>query len=96
MASVTDEQLEKEFKRIDKNDDKTISVEELRKYYVPMQEMLGISSQVAELEIQSLIKRLDTDNSGKIDFEGKKLYFLIDYIYTYSIFIEFKKFMSRN
>jgi Ca2+-binding EF-hand superfamily protein len=69
MAS--DEQLEKEFRRIDKNNDQSITVEELRKYYVPMQEMFGISPQLAEQEMQGLMRRLDTDHSGTISLEGK-------------------------
>jgi Ca2+-binding EF-hand superfamily protein len=69
MAS--DEKLEKEFKRLDKDNDGSITIEELRKYYLPMQEMLGIAPQLAEQEMQGLIKRLDIDGNGKISFEGK-------------------------
>jgi Ca2+-binding EF-hand superfamily protein len=68
---ATDEQLEKEFKRIDKNNDKSITITELKNYYLPMQEMLGIAPQLAEQEIQGLIKRLDTDHNGTISLEGK-------------------------
>jgi hypothetical protein len=70
MAS--DEQLEKEFRRIDKNHDNSITIDELRKYYLPMQEMLGIAPQLAEQEILGLVKRLDTDNNGTISLEGKQ------------------------
>jgi Ca2+-binding EF-hand superfamily protein len=73
MASMSEEQLRKEFRRVDKDNDGSITVEELRKYYLPMQEMLGIAPQVAEQEIQGLLKRLDADNSGTISFEGKKI-----------------------
>ncbi|CAF0732291.1 unnamed protein product [Rotaria sordida] len=72
MANITDEQLEKEFKRIDKNNDKSITIQELRQYYVPMQEMLGISQEAAEQEIQGIIKRLDIDQDGRISFEEFK------------------------
>lgn len=68
---AADEQLEKEFKRIDKNNDKSITITELKNYYLPMQEMLGIAPQLAEQEIQGLIKRLDTDHNGKISLDGK-------------------------
>jgi Ca2+-binding EF-hand superfamily protein len=68
--SLTEEQLRKEFRRVDKDNDGSITVEELRKYYLPMQEMLGVQPQVAEQEIQGLLKRLDADNSGTISFEG--------------------------
>ncbi|CAF0825742.1 unnamed protein product [Adineta steineri] len=71
MTSLSDDQLEKEFDKIDKSKDKTITVEELRKYYVPMQKMLGMSPQLAEVEIDGLIKRLDTNHDGNITFEGK-------------------------
>lgn len=72
MASTTEEQLRREFRRIDKNDDGSITVEELKNYYIPMQEMLGMSPEVAKQEIIGLLKRLDVDNSGTISFEGKK------------------------
>jgi Ca2+-binding EF-hand superfamily protein len=88
MASSTDEQLRKEFKRMDKNNDNTITIEELKKYYLPMQEMLGISPQLAELEIQGLVKRLDNDQNGTISFEGKKRCFSIDCLYFYSCRIQ--------
>lgn len=71
MASVTEEQLRKEFARLDKDNDGSITVEELRKYYMPMQEMLGIHKDVAEQEIQGMLKRLDNDHSGTISFEGE-------------------------
>lgn len=70
---MSEEQLRKEFRRVDKDNDGTITVEELRKYYLPMQEYLGIAPQMAEQEIQGLLKRLDTDNSGTISFEGKNI-----------------------
>lgn len=73
--SLTEEQLQKEFDRVDKDKNGTITVEELRKYYLPMQEMLGIAPQLAEQEIRGLIKRLDVDDSGTISFEGKALLF---------------------
>jgi Ca2+-binding EF-hand superfamily protein len=71
MASMSEEQLRKEFRRVDKDNDGSITIAELKKYYLPMQEMLGISPQVAEQEIQGLLKRLDTDHSGTISFEGR-------------------------
>jgi len=74
MASLNEEQLRKEFRRIDKDNDGSITVEELRKYYLPMQEMIGANPQVAEEEIQGLLKRLDTDNSGTISFEGTSFF----------------------
>ena len=67
---MSDEQLKKEFRRIDKDNDGSVTVEELKKYYLPMQEMLGVAPQVAEQEIRGLLKRLDVDNSGTISFEG--------------------------
>ena len=73
MSSITEEQLRREFRRIDKNDDGSITIEELKSYYVPMQEMLGVSPEVAKQEIIGLLKRLDVDNSGTISFEGKKM-----------------------
>jgi Ca2+-binding EF-hand superfamily protein len=93
MAS--DEKLEKEFRRMDKNNDGSITIEELRKYYLPMQEMLGISPQLAEQEIMGLVKRLDVDGNGSISFEGKKtvLIFINDKIF---FLLEFKSFMSRK
>ncbi|CAF0861533.1 unnamed protein product [Adineta ricciae] len=62
------------FKSINKDNDGSITIEELRKYYLPMQEMLGIRSEVAEQEIQGLVKRLDSDNNGSISFEEFKLF----------------------
>ncbi|CAF0752282.1 unnamed protein product [Rotaria sp. Silwood1] len=56
---------------MDKNNDKSITVEELRHYYLPMQEMLGVPQQVAEQEIQGLMKRLDVDHDGRINFEAE-------------------------
>ena len=76
MTTHSDEQLRIEFDKLDKNKDNAITIDELRKYYVPMQEMLGISKQLAEEEIEGLIKRLDTDNDGKITFDGNKNRFL--------------------
>ncbi|CAF0747115.1 unnamed protein product [Adineta ricciae] len=72
MAALSEEQLRKEFRRVDKDDDGSITIEELRKYYLPMQEMLGVRPEVAEQEIQGLIKRLDSDNNGTISFEEFK------------------------
>jgi len=95
MASPADEQLEKEFKRMDTNNDNAITIEELKKYYLPMQEMLGISPQLAELEIQGLVKRLDTDQNGTISFEGKEQYAFSLIVFIF-ILVEFKKFMSRS
>ncbi|CAF0788990.1 unnamed protein product [Adineta ricciae] len=74
MSALSEEQLRKEFRRIDKDNDGSITIEELRKYYLPMQEMLGIRSEVAEQEIQGLVKRLDSDNNGSISFEEFKLF----------------------
>jgi len=75
MASLSEEQLRKEFRRVDKDNDGTITIEELKKYYLPMQEMLGVNPKVAEQEIQGLLKRLDTDNSGTISFEGISFFY---------------------
>ena len=72
MSSVNEEQLRRDFRRIDKDDDGSVTIDELKKYYLPMQEMLGIAPQVAEQEIIGLLKRLDTDHSGTISFEGNK------------------------
>lgn len=74
MSSVSEEQLKKEFKRLDKDGDGSITVAELRAYYAPMQEMLGIAPQLIEQEITGLMRRLDTDNSGTITFEGIYFY----------------------
>lgn len=74
MASLTEEQLRKEFRRVDKDNDGSITIEELRHYYKPMQEMLGISQEAAEQEIQGLIRRLDADDNGTISFEGRFIY----------------------
>ncbi|CAF2679677.1 unnamed protein product [Rotaria sp. Silwood2] len=72
MASLTEEQLRKEFRRMDKNGDGSITVDELRQYYKPIQEMIGTSPEIIEKEIQGLIKRLDVDDSGTISFEEFK------------------------
>ncbi|CAF1310105.1 unnamed protein product [Adineta steineri] len=74
MAAFTEEQLRKEFRRVDKDNDGSITVEELKKYYLPMQEMLGVKAEVAEQEIKGLLKRLDVDNSGTISFEEFKMF----------------------
>ncbi|CAF1066107.1 unnamed protein product [Rotaria sordida] len=74
MASLSEEQLRKEFRRMDKDGDGSITVEELRQYYKPMQEMLGVAPALVEQEIQGLIKRLDVDDSGTISFEEFKLF----------------------
>ena len=71
----SDEQLEKQFKQIDNDHDGSITMDELRKYYLPMQEMLGIAPQLAEQEIIGLMRRLDKDNGGTISLEGKKTSF---------------------
>ncbi|CAF2525271.1 unnamed protein product [Rotaria sp. Silwood2] len=72
MASLTEEQLRKEFRRMDKDGDGSITVDELRQYYKPIQEMIGTSPEIIEKEIQGLIKRLDVDDSGTISFEEFK------------------------
>ena len=69
---ATDEQLEKQFKQIDKDHSGSITIDELKKYYLPMQEMLGIAPQLAEQEIIGLMRRLDTDHGGTISLEGKQ------------------------
>lgn len=68
--ALNEEQLRREFNKIDKNGDGSITVEELENYYIPRIQMLGISPEVARQEIIGLVKRLDVDNSGTIDFEG--------------------------
>ena len=68
--SLSEEQLRKEFRRVDKDNNGSITVEELRAYYLPRQEMLGIAPEIAEQEIRGLIKRLDADNRGTISFDG--------------------------
>lgn len=99
MSKFTDEQIEKEFRRIDKNDNKSITMQELRNYYIPMQEMLGVAPQVAEQEIQGFLKQLDTDNDKLISFEGKNNSFYsytLPYFSLTIFFLEFKKFLTRN
>jgi Ca2+-binding EF-hand superfamily protein len=86
MASLSEEQLKKEFRRIDKDNDGSITVEELKKYYLPMQEMLGVQPQVAEQEIMGLLKRLDVDNSGTISFEGTK-FLILFLLNTFFLFL---------
>jgi Ca2+-binding EF-hand superfamily protein len=87
MAS--DEQLEKEFKRIDKDKSGSITVEELRSYYLPMQEMLGIAPQLAEQEIQGLVRRLDLDGNGNISLEGKERIFFNTLYYPSTNYVFF-------
>jgi Ca2+-binding EF-hand superfamily protein len=72
MSAITEDKIQKEFRRLDKNDDKSITIEELRKYYLPIQEMFGVPPPVAEQEIQGLLQRLDSNNDGKISFDGRK------------------------
>lgn len=96
MANLTEEQVEKEFRRLDKDDSKFITFDELRAYYVPMQEMLGISKEIAEQEILGFMRRLDADFNGRISFEGKnnrKCYSLITYGFFY---LEFKNFVKKS
>jgi Ca2+-binding EF-hand superfamily protein len=83
--SLSEEQLRKEFRRVDKDNDGSITIEELKKYYLPMQQMLGVSPQAAEQEIQGLLKRLDTDNSGTISFEGTLFFsfFLLNEFFSF-------------
>ena len=95
MSSLTDEQLKKEFARVDKDNDGSITIEELRKYYLPMQEMLGMSPQLAEQEIRGLLKRLDADDSGTISFEGKPSTFCSVNAY-FILRLEFKMFLSKH
>lgn len=68
--SLNEEQLRREFNKMDKNGDGTITIAELRSYYLPRVEMLGIPPAAAEQEIIGLIRRLDADDSGTIDFDG--------------------------
>ena len=72
MSTISEHQLQKEFQRLDKNDDKVITIEELRKYYLPIQEMHGVPLPVAEKEVQVLLQRLDSNNDGTISFDGRK------------------------
>ena len=99
MSSLTEEQLRREFRRIDKDNDGSITVEELKKFYLPMQEMLGVSPQVAEQEIIGLLKRLDTDHSGTISFEGKTKVYSKKKSFSSSFVsflrLEFKLFFSK-
>ena len=71
MAAQSDEQLKKAFDRIDKSRDGIITVEELKNYYLPMQEMIGTNKEVALQELRGLLRRLDIDESGTITFDGK-------------------------
>ena len=82
MSALSDEQLKKEFRRIDKDNDGSITVEELEKYYLPMQEMRG------------LLKRLDVDNSGVNSFEGSIIRSVAGDLFL-SLFSEFKLFCSK-
>ena len=71
MSSQSEEQLKKAFDRIDKSGDGKISVDELKNYYLPMQEILGVNKEVALQELRGLLRRLDVDESGTVTFEGK-------------------------
>jgi hypothetical protein len=82
--ALSEEQLRKEFRRVDKDNDGSITIDELKKFYMPMQEMLGVKPEAAEQEIKGLLKRLDTDNSGTISFEGK--YLFLKFLLTCSFF----------
>ena len=97
MAEISDEQLRKEFKRLDKDNDGTITIEELKQYYIPMQEMLGIAPQLVEQEIRGLIKRLDVNNDGVISFEGKNNFPILFIYHIFFIFSsEFKQFITKT
>jgi Ca2+-binding EF-hand superfamily protein len=77
-----EELFEKEFRRIDKNDDKFITIDELRSYYLPLKQIFGTPRSLAEQEIQSLLKRIDTDGDGKISLEGRKEIFFAYFLST--------------
>jgi Ca2+-binding EF-hand superfamily protein len=93
--ALSEEQLRKEFRRVDKDNDGSITIDELKKFYMPMQEMLGVKPEAAEQEIKGLLKRLDTDNSGTISFEGKYLFLKKILINLFFFFIEFKLFCGK-
>lgn len=69
---TSDDQLKRDFNQVDKDNDGSITVDELREYYLPMRKMLGITPELAEQEIQGSLERLDIDENGKISFEGKE------------------------
>ena len=95
MSNFTDEQLKKEFDKIDKDRDNAITIEELKTYYLPMQEMMGISRQLAEMEIQGMVKRLDVDHNDRITFEGKRASLRLAQFY-FSPLLEFKQFIGKK
>ncbi|CAF1160894.1 unnamed protein product [Rotaria sordida] len=74
MSRLTDQQLEKEFKQMDKNNDKSVTIAELRSYYIPMKERFGVSSKAVEQDVQRYLKRVDTDRNGKISFQEFKFF----------------------
>ncbi|CAF2632059.1 unnamed protein product [Rotaria sp. Silwood2] len=69
MSHFTDEQIEKQFRQMDENNDKLITIAELRSYYIPLKERFGVSQKEAEQQIQRYLKQLDTDRNGNISFE---------------------------
>ncbi|CAF0916055.1 unnamed protein product [Didymodactylos carnosus] len=89
--SLTEEQLKKEFKKLDKDNDGNITVEELRKYYLPMQEMLGMSPVLIEREIQAILSRLDLDRNGTISFDGKMFADVMNSIFSFMLEAFIKK-----
>lgn len=70
MSSMQEEELRREFNKIDKSGDGSITISELEAFYIPRVQLLGISENAARQEIIGLIRRLDTDHSGTISFEG--------------------------
>ena len=62
----------------------SIIIDELEQYYKPMQAMLSIAPEIAEREIQALIKRLGADNDGTISFEDmsfSSIYMLNNFVF---------------
>lgn len=84
MSAANQEELKRAFAKIDKNGDGSITVDELKNYYLPMQEMLGINKEVALQELKGLMRRLDVDESGTITFDGTILFFSIGNFTSFS------------
>lgn len=66
LSKPEKQELEKTFKAIDKNGDGHLSRQELVAGYTK----LTGHKEIAEKEVEKLLKNVDTDKSGSIDYTG--------------------------
>ena len=67
ISNQEKEELQKQFKRLDKSGDGKLQRDELILAYYEITKSLDL----AQIEVDKILKNVDVNNSGEIDFSGR-------------------------